>query len=126
MKILNIDISRIPAERLKNGKYCDLVLIDRPSTKQNGMEVDGFVTVGVSKDERAAGVRGEIIGDWWDTTNRGNGAPRQPQQQRQLPTRPLPQRPTQVHAPMVPQTQEAAPRGPMGNVNPVDDSDIPM
>lgn len=60
---LKINCSRIPKERLfegKNGKYLDLVLFDKPDSYGN----DGFVKIDVSKEARESGDNGEIIGNW--------------------------------------------------------------
>lgn len=63
---LSINVTRIPRERIKpgkNGKYCDFVLHEN----KNGPDKfgnDGFVAMDVTKEERQAGVRGDIIGNW--------------------------------------------------------------
>lgn len=67
MQLLNIDVTKIPKEKIREvpgkGKYLDLVLFDnRCGTDDRGN--DGFVAVGVTKEEREAGVRGPIIGNW--------------------------------------------------------------
>ncbi len=66
MIVIKLNCSKIPKERLfpgKSGKLIDLILKDnRDGTDQYGN--DGFVAVSVSKEERAAGVNGEIVGNW--------------------------------------------------------------
>ena len=64
MIALNLDVTKIPRTRIKTnpkwkGKFLDLVLIEKKDEKW-----DGFVSISVSKEERANGVRGEIIGNW--------------------------------------------------------------
>jgi hypothetical protein len=62
---LNIDVTKIPKERIKSkpewkGKFLDVVLVDKPDDRGNA----GFIAVEVSKEERQSGARGEIIGNW--------------------------------------------------------------
>jgi len=82
MKIINIDVTKIDKALFKPGKkpdavtgkvgqYMDLVCFDKPDNYGN----DGFVVQGVSKEQRAAGVRGSILGNW-----KAIGAIRQPSQ----------------------------------------------
>ena len=64
MIALNIDVTKIPRERIKTnpkwkGKFLDLVLIDKKDEKW-----DGFVSISVTKEDRAQNKRGEIIGNW--------------------------------------------------------------
>lgn len=63
MIVLKIDVTKIPKERIfvgKKGKYLDLRCVDRPDEYGN----DGFVAIDVSKAQREAGEKGEIIGNW--------------------------------------------------------------
>ena len=61
---LNIDVTKIPKDRIRSnpnwkGKFIDLILVDKPSEKS-----DGFITMDMSKEERDQGLRGVIIGEW--------------------------------------------------------------
>jgi hypothetical protein len=64
MIALTLDLSRIDKERIfvgKTGKkYLSFVLIDGPDQFGN----DGKVVQSISKEERLAGVKGEICGNW--------------------------------------------------------------
>ena len=75
MIVLKINCSKIPKERLfqgKNGKMIDLVLMEnRDGPDQYGN--DGFVSVSLSKEERASGARGEIVGNWKELGKRQDG-----------------------------------------------------
>lgn len=66
MIVIKLNCSKIPKERLfpgKSGKLIDLVLMEnRDGPDQYGN--DGFVSVSLSKEERAGGERGEIVGNW--------------------------------------------------------------
>lgn len=66
MITLNINVTKIDKAHLyegKSGKYLSLVLFDnKDGPDQYGN--DGFVRQGVSKEERAKGVKGPIIGNW--------------------------------------------------------------
>jgi hypothetical protein len=60
---LSINVTRIPRESIipgKNGKYVGLVCFDKPDTYGN----DGFVALDVTKEEREAGKKGPIVGNW--------------------------------------------------------------
>lgn len=63
MIVLDIDVTKLDKARFRAGKsgqkYVDLVLFDKASEKS-----DGFVTQGISKEERESGVRMPIIGNW--------------------------------------------------------------
>lgn len=62
MIVLKIDVTKIDKNHLfqgKNGKYLDAALHDKPNDFG-----DGFITQSVSKEERAKGVKGPIIGNW--------------------------------------------------------------
>lgn len=68
MIILNIDVTKIPKERIASkpewkGKFLKLILIDKPNEKGD----DGFIACSVSIEEKNNGVRGEIVGNWKDT-----------------------------------------------------------
>lgn len=61
--LVKVDVTKIPKERIfqgKKGKYADFILIDKP----NDFGDDGFVSMSTSKEEREAGVKGEIVGNW--------------------------------------------------------------
>lgn len=63
MIVLKIDVTKIDKNHLfqgKSGKYLDAALHDKP----NDFGDDGFITQSVSKEARAAGVKGPIIGNW--------------------------------------------------------------
>ena len=65
---ININVLRINKARIeervskagKKGKYLELVCFDKPDSFNN----DGFVCHSVSQEERLAGVKGEILGNW--------------------------------------------------------------
>jgi hypothetical protein len=63
---INLTVSNIPKDRIiqgQKGKYLDLVLFEN----KNGPDKfgnDGFVSIDVTKDERLAGKKGEIVGNW--------------------------------------------------------------
>ena len=78
---LNINVTKIPKERIfegKNGKYLSLVLHDnKEGPDQYGN--DGFIAIDVTKEEREAGVRGPIVGNWKHVgTKRVESAPKKP------------------------------------------------
>jgi hypothetical protein len=64
MIALTLDLSRIERKRIfigKTGKkYLSFVLVDGPDQFGN----DGRVVQSISKEERLAGVKGEICGNW--------------------------------------------------------------
>lgn len=66
MQKLKLDVTKIPRDKIfvgKKGKYVDLVLHDnREGTDEYGN--DGFIAIDTTKEERAAGVRGVIVGNW--------------------------------------------------------------
>ncbi|MDH4318207.1 MAG: hypothetical protein OEV64_07430 [Desulfobulbaceae bacterium] len=72
MKFGKIDVTKIDKAHLfkgKSGTYLDISLIEnRGGTDQYGN--DGFITQGVSKEARAVGVKGPIIGNWKTIINR--------------------------------------------------------
>lgn len=62
---LKLNCSKIPKDKLfegKNGKYIDLVLFDNREPDQYGN--DGFISVDTTKEEREAGEKGVIVGNW--------------------------------------------------------------
>lgn len=63
---LKIDVTKIPKERLfkgQKGTYLDAVLMEnRGGPDQYGW--DGFVSMDTTKEERDAGTKGVIIGNW--------------------------------------------------------------
>lgn len=64
MKLIKIDVTKIKKELLfagKNGaKYLDAALHERPDEYGNA----GFISQSVSKEARAKGEKGPIIGNW--------------------------------------------------------------
>jgi len=64
MKVIKIDVTKIKKELLfagKNGaKYLDAALHERPNEYGDA----GFITQSVSKEARAKGEKGPIIGNW--------------------------------------------------------------
>jgi hypothetical protein len=64
MIALTLDLSRLDKHRIFVGKtakkYLSFVLVDGPDQFGN----DGKVIHSVSKEERLAGVKGEICGNW--------------------------------------------------------------
>jgi len=77
MQKLSINLTRIPADRIKpgrNGQYIDLVLFEnREGPDQYGN--DGFVAVDVTQEERKQGVKGPIIGNWKHLGERSSSRP---------------------------------------------------
>lgn len=62
---LNIDVTKIPKEEIKTnpkwkGKFIGCILVDKPNDQGD----DGFISMDVTKEERAAGKKGAIIGNW--------------------------------------------------------------
>lgn len=86
---LKIAVNKIDKARLFKGKkdtYLDAVLVEnRDGPDQYGN--DGFIAEDVTKEERAAGTRGAIIGNWKHLGSKPGGRPAQ------QPKRP-PQRPS--------------------------------
>lgn len=63
MITLKIDVTKLEKNRFHHGKkgiYTDLALIEHP----NDYGDDGFVVQSVSKEEREAGEKGPIVGNW--------------------------------------------------------------
>jgi hypothetical protein len=85
----SINVSQIEKERLyagKKGKYLDCTVFIDPTADQYGQH--GMITQSVSKEEKAQGVKGPILGNakiFWSE----NGMPQQQQQpQQQQPQQP--------------------------------------
>ncbi len=60
---VKIDVTKIDKERLfkgKKGTYMDLILIPTPNNQYGN---DYMCVQGVSKEEREAGIKGEILGN---------------------------------------------------------------
>lgn len=84
---LNINVTKVDKTKLfkgAKGTYLGCVLKDRPDEYGN----DGFITMDTTKEEREAGVRGEIIGTWKHVGAKPAAQPAQATK------RPMPQRPT--------------------------------
>lgn len=66
MQKLRIDVTKIPREAIyqgQKGKYVTLIIKEnRGGPDQYGW--DGFAEIDVTKEEREAGVRGAIVGNW--------------------------------------------------------------
>lgn len=70
-----LDVTKIDKSKLfkgEKGTYLDIVLIETP----NGKYGDWMVCQSVSKEERAAGVRGAILGNGKNFEKRSGGAAR--------------------------------------------------
>ena len=68
---LNIDVTKIPREEIKSkpewkGKFISCILVHKPNDRGD----DGFISMDVTKEQRAAGVRGAIIGNWKELQSR--------------------------------------------------------
>jgi hypothetical protein len=90
---VRINCSRINKARLfqgKNGKYLDLILMEKREPDQYGN--DWMVCESVSKEEREAGVKGEILGSG-----------------KTLKAKPKPEAPKPANAPMTPEDQDDVP-----------------
>lgn len=86
MIVLKIDVTKIDKNHLfqgKSGKYMDAALVDKP----NDFGDDGFVSQSVSKEDRAKGVKGPIIGNWRHV---GGGAKQKPSESKPSTTKPKP------------------------------------
>ena len=71
---LKLNLSKIPEGRIfkgKKGDYIDLVLFEKP----NDFGDDGFISISVSKEDREAGNRGEIVGNWKHTGGKPSERP---------------------------------------------------
>ena len=84
MITIKLDVTKLQKERFfkgKKGVYADLVLIEHP----NDFGDDGFVTQAITKEERDAGERGPIVGNWKELKKKEPPPP-----PRQAPQRPPP------------------------------------
>lgn len=103
MKLGKIDRLKIVEEHVykgQKGEYIDFVLHDN----KNGTDDygnDGFITQSVSKEARAAGIKGPIIGNWRNIHTANQGPAR------------------------TPVTKQGKVTGPASN-NPADDSEVPF
>lgn len=80
MIVAKINCSKIDKSKLfkgKDGTYLDIVLIETPNGK---FDNDYMVVQGVSKEDRAKGVKGAILGN--GKIIQKQGVPQQRQQQR--------------------------------------------
>lgn len=62
---MSLDVTKVSKDRLfvgKNGKYLNAVLVENKQPDQYGNA--GMVIEDVTKEEREAGQRGTIIGNW--------------------------------------------------------------
>jgi len=62
---LNIDVTKIPKERIMTkpewkGKFINCILVTHPNERGD----DGFISMDVTKEEREGGMKGTIIGNW--------------------------------------------------------------
>lgn len=87
MITIKLDVTKLQKQRFFHGKkggiYADLILIEHP----NDFGDDGFIAQSVTKEERDAGERGPIVGNWRET----NKKPLPPTPVRQAP--PMPAKP---------------------------------
>jgi len=66
MRVGKIDVTKIAKEHLfvgTKGKYLDIMLHENRDGKDDYGN-DGFITQSVSKEAKAQGVKGPIIGNW--------------------------------------------------------------
>lgn len=59
---IKLDVTKLEKPRFFRGEkgiYCDLILVDSPNEYS-----DGFVAQSVTAEERQAGVKGPIVGNW--------------------------------------------------------------
>ena len=78
MIIAKIDVTKIDKDHLftgAKGKYLDLVLMENRDGKDR-FENDGMVVQGVSKEARAKGVKGPIVGNYRIVQTRQGGPKR--------------------------------------------------
>jgi hypothetical protein len=71
---VKLNVTKIDKDKIfigKKGKYVDLLLVDKPDDFGN----DGFVSQGVSQEEREAGQREPIVGDWKHVGQKKPAAP---------------------------------------------------
>lgn len=92
MKLLKIDVTKIDKALLykgTKGTYLDAALHEnRDGTDQYGN--DGFITQSVSKEERAKGTKGPIIGNWRNLEKRGDSARKAPETPKDVDEDPVP------------------------------------
>ena len=77
MITVNINTAKIDKNHLfegKTGKFLDIALMESKSGKDKYGN-DGFVTQSISKEARARGERGPIIGSWKKLESRSQGHP---------------------------------------------------
>lgn len=88
MQKLKIDVTKIPRDKIfvgKKGKYVDLVLHDnRDGTDDYGN--DGFIAIDTTKEEREAGEKGVIIGNWKHVGTKPKAEQQRPAQRPATPT----------------------------------------
>ena len=78
MIIAKIDVTKIDKAHLftgAKGKYMDLVLMENRDGKDR-FDNDGMVVQGVSKEARAKGVKGPIVGNYRIVETGGRGGSR--------------------------------------------------
>lgn len=87
MITIKLNVTKLQKEHFIHGKkggiYADLILIEHPSDFGD----DGFVAQSISKEERDAGERGPIVGNWRES-NKEKAPP--PPRQASAPERPAP------------------------------------
>jgi hypothetical protein len=77
MITIKLDVTKFEKDRFHKGKkgiYADLALIEHP----NDFGDDGFVVQSVSKEERDAGERGPIVGNWRELNKKTDKPPERP------------------------------------------------
>lgn len=91
---IKLDCSKIPKEKIfigKKGKYIGLILFENRDGEDEYGNL-GFVAVDTTKEERDAGEKGAIVGNWREIGGKKAPAPQQrPQSQGRRPG--MPQRP---------------------------------
>lgn len=96
MIVIKLNASKIDKDHMfegKAGKYVDLCLMEnRDGPDQYGN--DGFVVQGVSKESRAAGERGPIVGNWRNIHTSNQGPARTPVTKQGKVTGPASNKPT--------------------------------
>lgn len=72
MKVsIKLDVTKIPRERIfigKKGKYVSMVLVANKGGRDEYGN-DGYIKIDLPKEQREAGERGEIVGNWKDWDN---------------------------------------------------------
>ena len=77
MITIKLDVTKLEKARFHHGKkgiYTDLALIERADDYGN----DGFVVQSISKEERDAGERGPICGNWKEANKKTPPKPKEP------------------------------------------------